>query len=117
MTGRSRHDGETQASGDRHGSLSMDALIDLGCSCAFGCLQCDEPLARMGNCPGWNACPIGREPDPDCRLSKRRVRMELSDGAYMDTTIAADASPETMDALRALGEAAVEHMRKESADA
>ena len=64
---------ETLIAGDRHGALSMDELLDLGCSCEFGCLQCDEPLARMGDCPGWNDCPIGREPDPDCPLSKRRA--------------------------------------------
>lgn len=97
---------------DRHGTLTMDELVDLGCSCEFGCLQCGEPLARMDNCPGWNDCPIGREPDPDCRLSKRRVRMDLGDGAYMDTTIAADASPENLAALRELGEAAVAHMKE-----
>jgi hypothetical protein len=90
----------------------MEELLDLGCSCEFGCLQCDLPLAAMGNCPGWNACPIGREPDPDCRLSKRRVRMDLSDGGYMDVTLAADASPETVAALRELGEAAIAHMKE-----
>jgi hypothetical protein len=100
------------AATDRHGTLSMDELLDLGCSCEFGCSQCNEPLSRMGNCPGWNACPIGRCPDPDCRLSKRRVRMDLEDGGYMDVTVAADASPETMAALRSLGEAALAHMKE-----
>lgn len=92
----------------------MDDLVELGCSCEFGCLQCDEPLARMGNCPGWNDCPIGREPSADCPLSMHRVRLDLGDGAYMDTTIANDASPETINALRALGEATVARMKDES---
>jgi len=104
----------TSAATDRHGTLSMDELRDLGCTCEFGCLQCDEPLARMGNCP---ACPIGREPDPDCRLSKRRVRMDLSGGGYMDVSLDADASPETVAALRELGEAAIAHMKEQDADA
>lgn len=42
---------------------------------------------------------------------KRRVRMDLSDGAYMDVTLEAAACPETIEALRALGEAAVAKMR------
>ena len=99
---------------DRHGTLSMDELVDLGCTCEFGCSQCNEPLDRMGNCPGWNDCPIGRHPDPDCPLSKRRVRMDLADGAYMDATVAADASPETLAALRSLGEAVAARMGEES---
>ncbi len=89
----------------------MKELLDLGCSCEFGCSQCNEPFARMGNCPGWDDCPIGRDPDPDCRLSKRRVRMDL-DGGHMDVNLSADASPETVAALRELGQAAVTHMKE-----
>ncbi len=76
---------------DGHGSLSMDDLLDLGCSCEFGCLQCDEPLARMGNCPGWNDCPVGRKPDPDCRLSM---------------------TPETKAALQTVAETTVAELRE-----
>jgi hypothetical protein len=64
----------TLAASERHGRLSMDDLIEAGCVCEFGCQQCDEHVSRMGNCPGWNACPIGREPNPDCPLSSRERR-------------------------------------------
>jgi hypothetical protein len=41
---------------------------------------------------------------------RRRVRMDLSRGGYMDVTLAPDASPETIAALRELGEAALNRM-------
>lgn len=41
--------------------------------------------------------------------AKRRVRMPLSRG-HMDVTLADDASPETINALRQLGEAAIRRM-------
>ena len=43
--------------------------------------------------------------------SHRRVRMPLSHG-HMDVTLADDASPETIDALRQLGEAAIRRMEE-----
>ena len=45
---------------------------------------------------------------------RRRVRMDLSDGAYMGACVSPDASPETLAALRAIGEAAAKRMRDEA---
>lgn len=60
---------------------------------------------------------IGPRPCEECDGTGdrgRRVRMDLSDGAYMDVRIKDDASPETVAALRELCEAAVRHIRASS---
>jgi hypothetical protein len=46
---------------------------------------------------------------------KRRVRLALSDG-HMDVCLSPEASPETVEALRSVGEAALVLMREETAD-
>lgn len=43
----------------------------------------------------------------------RRVRMALSDG-HMDVCISPDVKPETLDALRRVGEAAIALMKEEN---
>ena len=45
---------------------------------------------------------------------KRRERWDLGEGAYMDISIDPNASPETIAALRALGEATVQRMADSS---
>lgn len=45
------------ASLDRKGP---EALREAGCNCEFGCRSCDSPLARVGNCPAFDPCPLGR---------------------------------------------------------
>lgn len=42
----------------------------------------------------------------------RRTRMPLSDG-HMDVCLSPDASPETIAALKQIGEAAIERMKRE----
>lgn len=42
----------------------------------------------------------------------RRIRMDLGGGTHMDVTVTEDADQATMDALRAVGEATVEEIRK-----
>ncbi len=49
-----------------------------------------------------------------CRNRRRRVRMDL-DGGHMEICLDPDASAETIAALKALGQAAVEHMREQVA--
>ncbi len=46
--------------------LSPTQLRELGCTCEFGCRGCGEPEARMGNCPAFNPCPMGREKAKGC---------------------------------------------------
>lgn len=56
--------------------------------------------------------------DPACETlgcvrvynDRRRVRMDLSRGGHIDVSLSPDASPETIEALRALGEAALNRM-------
>lgn len=55
---------------------------------------------------------VGPKPCEECGGTGdrgNRVRMDL-DGGYMDVRIAADATPETIAALKALGQAAVDRM-------
>jgi hypothetical protein len=47
---------------------------------------------------------------------RHRVRMDLSRGGHMDVTVADDVSQETLNALRALGEAALNHMEEPVTD-
>lgn len=52
-------------------------------------------------------------PMPLCECEdgpRARVRMDLSRGGYMDACVSPDASQETLDALRAIGEAALSRM-------
>lgn len=49
----------------------------------------------------------------DGDIKKRRIRLELAGGAHMDVSLAPGASPETIEALRQLGEAAAKRMRDE----
>lgn len=40
--------------------------IEGDCTCTYGCPNCGYALAAMGNCPAWDPCPVGREPNPTC---------------------------------------------------
>jgi hypothetical protein len=51
---------------------------------------------------------------PDGPEHRQRVRMDLEDGAYMHVCVSPDASPETLAALRSVGEAAARRMRDEA---
>lgn len=39
-----------------------------GCTCSYGCPTCGEPESRMGDCPRFGGCKVGREPDPACPI-------------------------------------------------
>jgi hypothetical protein len=54
---------------DPHIWLSPDAARAKGCTCEFGCRTCGMHEARMGGCPAWDPCPVGRAADPGCLLS------------------------------------------------
>ena len=54
--------------------------------------------------------------DPQLVTPRKRVRLPLSDG-HMDVCISPDASPETIVALKRLGEACLARMKDEDDDA
>jgi len=70
---------------------------------------CLDPTA-----PGWGAsddedpCPV--HPEGADRGTKR-IRLDLSDGAHMNATVAKDIDEASLDALRRVGEVALEKMR------
>jgi hypothetical protein len=45
-------------------------LRRLGCTCEFGCSNCGMHESQMGNCPSWDPCPIGRNPNPECPVHR-----------------------------------------------
>jgi hypothetical protein len=54
-------------------------LRDAGCTCEFGCMNCQMPEAMMGSCSAWAPCPVGRAPDPACPLTENdHARPQLS---------------------------------------
>jgi hypothetical protein len=55
---------------DPHARISPDECRAKGCTCAFGCRSCGMSEGQMGNCPAWDPCPMGRDPDPNCPLMK-----------------------------------------------
>lgn len=54
---------------DPHVWLNYEEAREKGCICDYGCRSCGEPLNRMGNCPAWDPCPIGRNINDNCPLN------------------------------------------------
>jgi len=56
---------------DIHVHLSFEEAREQGCTCEFGCPVCGLHASQMGNCLSWAPCPVGREADSDCPLSRQ----------------------------------------------
>ena len=73
-----------------------------------------EPVLTFAkNAYGGRQCLLVGGHEGPHKFSKRRVRIDL-DGGYMDVSLSPDASPETVAALRELGQAAVNRMAEET---
>lgn len=49
---------------------SPSELRKLGCTCDFGCMNCGMHESRMGACPAWDPCPMGRSPNAACPVHR-----------------------------------------------
>lgn len=61
---------------DPHIRLNYEEARKQGCICEYGCRNCDEHLSRMGNCPAWDPCPVGRKQDNNCPLLEKNDGMD-----------------------------------------
>jgi hypothetical protein len=61
---------------DPHTYISPTEARRRGCTCEFGCRSCGEHESRMGNCPAFHPCPMGRAEDPNCPLMKESAHAE-----------------------------------------